>query len=117
MASHCRRAALCSIALAGAACTHWQTQHVAPEQGFAARTPAAVRLVLMDGTMVWLNRPTLTDSTFVGTSSDTLVRVPRSRVRTWSVQRPGASPEAKTAAAGLGVAALLYLVTFKPLGD
>jgi hypothetical protein len=103
--------------LSGSACTHWQAQHVSPDQGFAARTPSAVWLILTDSSHVWLNRPVLTDSTFEGFSSDTLARVSRAQVATWSVQRPGASREVKVVSAGLGLAALIYLVTWKPFGD
>jgi len=112
-----RRTALGAALLTGSACSHWQTQHVSPDQGFAARIPPGVRLTLTDSSRVWLDRPVLTDSTFEGTSGDTLVRVPRARVAAWSVQRPGASPEGKVAALGLGLAAFVYMVTWKPFGD
>ena len=112
-----RRTALCTALLTGSGCSHWQTQHVSPNQGFAARTPPAVRLTLTDGSRVWIDHPVLTDSTFEGFNADTVARVPRARVATWSVQRPGASSEVKVVAAGLGLAALIYMVTWKPFGD
>jgi hypothetical protein len=103
--------------LTGSACAHWQAQHLSPDQGFAARTPSAVRLTLNDSSYVWLDRPVLTDSTFEGSARGVPLVVPRSQVATWSVQRPGASPELKTIGAGFGIAALIYLATWKPLGD
>jgi hypothetical protein len=111
-----RRIALAAL-FTGSACSHWQAQQVSPDEGFAARTPPAIRLTLTDSSHVWLDHPVVTDSTFEGLSSDTVARVPRARVATWSVQRPGASSGVKVAAAGLGLAALIYLVTWKPFGD
>ncbi len=111
------RTALVTL-LATVACSHWQTQHVSPEQGFAARQPAAVRLTLTDSSRLELDRPTITDdSTLQGSSGETVVRVPLSRIANWSARRPGASSDVKVLAAGAGLAMLIYMVTWEPWPD
>lgn len=110
------RTALVTL-LATVACSHWQTQHVSPEQGFAARQPAAVRLTLTDSSRLELDRPTIADSTLQGSSGETVVRVPLSRIANWSARRPGASSDVKVLAAGAGLAMLIYMVTWEPWPD
>ncbi|MGH7519278.1 MAG: hypothetical protein ACREOC_17740 [Gemmatimonadales bacterium] len=103
--------------LATVACSHWQTQHVSPEQGFAARQPAAVRLTLTDSSRLELDRPTIADSMLQASSGEAVVRVPLSRIANWSARRPGASSDVKVLAAGAGLAMLVYLVTGEPWPD
>lgn len=112
-------AAAIAALLGGLACTHWQIQHVSPEQGFAARAPDAVELTLTGGARVLLHDPVLRDSVIEGTdpNAHAVRRVPTSGLAAWSVRRPGASRDVKILAGLAGIAGLVWAATWDPWGD
>lgn len=114
-----RRAALAAALLAGPACTHWQTQHLSPKQGFVRHAPDAVDLTLTDGRRVLLEHPVLCDSIIEGTDPEagTVRQVPTSRIASWSVRRPGASNDVKLLAGVVGLAGLVWAATWDPWDD